>query len=104
MFVNEKTANVSCFKFVNDGNFWSVIAAKDEYAAKDLFMSEYKRKETCFNNDIKMERVNFSYKIRSPFFPNPISVGILVGVCKFMPRVLSDSYDQIDSDYQLKPI
>ena len=97
--------NLRCYKFASKvENFWAIIACDDDFLAKEMFKKEYGFSDKKYENQISMEKVtNYSQKVNCALFPNPISVGVLMSkIIRFMPKVVVDSYDYMDADYELK--
>jgi hypothetical protein len=85
---------INCYKFTRPNGEWSIVAANDDFLARELFMKEYHISDKKYTKEkIKIEKIKYSYRVRCPYFQKPVTVGSLVGVVKFFPRVIADFED-----------
>ena len=80
------------YKVSHPGGFWAIVAAADEFVAKNLFCQEYHYKDSIFD-DLRSEMLAKDYPVKTPFFNDKTTVKYVLNVIKFFPRVISDIND-----------
>lgn len=83
---------VKAYKVTSSNGFWAIIAADDDFVAKNTFAQEYHYPDKAMNN-MKTEVLAKDVQIYSPFYKDTIAVKYVLNLVKFSPRVLTDSSD-----------
>jgi len=82
------------YKFTTEDQEWVIIAADNKYSAQFYYMKEYNLSEKDYERaNIKMTKVSPKEKCKVPFFEKGTTIGYVLNVIKFFPRIISDSED-----------
>ena len=88
--------NIHPYRLTWDEDEWAVVAAEDKEVAVECFLEDFKMSEKEYDRlGINIEKVSPGLKVLTPYFPKPISVGALIEIIKFFPRVLAESGDLV---------
>jgi hypothetical protein len=80
------------YKVTHPNGFWAIVAAADEFVAKNSFVEEYHYKDSVFDK-LKTDLLAKDYPVKTPFFNDKTTVRYVLNTVRFFPRIISDSND-----------
>jgi len=89
---NNNRADIRVYKFSERNGNWSIIVSDDEFLAKEMYIKDYNLHDNAFlNKEVNTEVLPYSYKIKSPFYKEEVSIGAIIKhVENYLPKCLAD--------------
>jgi hypothetical protein len=87
------------YRFTTEDQEWVIVAADNKLSAQFYYMKEFGLSEKEYDKaNIKITKVSPKERCRVPFFEKGTTIGYVLNVIKFFPRIISDSDDMYNWD------